>query len=181
MTTPSHHFARLTRFLHWLMAFMVISMLFIGAGITASVSERHEWLLDLHKPLGIAILALVIVRIIGRLSSRTPPLPLDLPEWQVAAAKLSHFLLYGLMLVMPLLGWAMISAAGDPVMLSDAVRLPSLISHNAETYAQLRRAHGYLAYLFFLTILAHLGAALFHAWIRRDAVFASMARGTPKR
>ena len=176
MSTPKH-FAPLARLLHWLMALMVIAMLFIGAGMVASVSERHEWLLNLHKPLGIAILLLVIVRIFVRVTTRTPPLPADLPAVQALAAKLSHYVLYGLMLAMPLIGWAMISAAGDPVMLGNSVRLPSIIAANPETFALLRKAHAWLAYLFFLTILAHLAAALFHGWVRRDEVLDSMLRG----
>lgn len=177
MNSPASHFSPLARLLHWLMALMVIAMLFIGAGMVASVSERHEWLLNLHKPLGIAILVLVIVRLIVRFSSRTPGLPADLPAWQALAAKLSHVLLYALMLAMPLIGWAMISAAGDPVMISSSIRLPSIVAAHAETFAFLRKAHRYLAYLFFLTILAHLAAALFHAWIRRDEVLDSMLKG----
>ena len=177
MNTPTTHFAPLARALHWLMALMIIAMLFIGAGMVASVSQRHEWLLNLHKPLGIAILLLVIVRLIVRLTTRTPPLPADLPAVQALAAKLSHYLLYALMFAMPLIGWAMISAAGDPVMLSESIRLPSILAANAETFALLRKAHQYLAYLFFLTILAHLAAALFHGWVRRDEVLDSMLRG----
>ncbi|KIH85785.1 cytochrome b [Pseudomonas batumici] len=177
MSAPSNHFAPLARLLHWLMALMILAMLFIGAGMVASVSERHEWLLHLHKPLGIAILLLVVVRLLVRFSTRQPPLPSDLPGWQVLAAKLSHVLLYGLMLVLPLLGWAMISAAGDPVMLSGSLQLPALVSANATTFAFLRKAHGYLAYLLFLTVLLHLAAALFHGWIRRDGVLESMVRG----
>lgn len=177
MSTPNLHFSPLARALHWLMALMVIAMLFIGAGMVASVSERHEWLLNIHKPLGIAILALVIVRLIVRFTTQTPPLPADLSAVQVLAAKFSHYLLYALMLAMPLIGWAMISAAGDPVMLGSSIRLPSIVSAHAETFALLRRAHRYLAYLFFLTILAHLAAALFHGWIRRDEVLDSMLRG----
>ncbi len=111
MSAP-RHFAPLARLLHWLMAVMIIAMLFIGAGMVASVSERHEWLLQLHKPLGIAILLLVIVRLVVRFTTRQPPLPADLPAWQVLAANASHVLLYALMLVLPLLGWGMISAAG---------------------------------------------------------------------
>lgn len=177
MSTPTTHFAPLARALHWLMAVMVIAMLFIGAGMVASVSERHEWLLNMHKPLGIAILLLVIVRLIVRMTTRTPALPEDLPMWQALAAKLSHYLLYALMLAMPLIGWAMISAAGDPVMLGSSVRLPSIVAAHADTFAFLRKAHRYLAYLFFLTIVMHLSAALFHAWIRRDEVMDSMLRG----
>ena len=174
MNKQPTHFVLLARLLHWLMALMIIAMLFIGAGMVASVSERHEWLIHLHKPLGIAILALVIVRLVVRFSTRQPPLPADLPLWQVLAAKASHLVLYALMLVLPLLGWAMISAAGDPVMLSSSVQLPALVGANAPLFAVLRRAHGFLAYLLFLTVLLHLAAALFHGLIRRDGVLQSM-------
>jgi len=81
------------------------------------------------------------------------------------------------MLVLPLLGWAMISAAGDPVMLGRSLQLPSLLPADAQVFALLRKAHGYLAYLLFLTVLLHLAAALFHGWIRRDEVLDSMLRG----
>jgi cytochrome b561 len=127
--------------------------------------------------LGIAILLLVVVRLAVRFSTRQPPLPADLPGWQVLAAKASHVLLYALMLILPLLGWAMISAAGDPVMLSSSLQLPSILPANAQMFAFLRKAHRYLAYLLFLTVLLHLAAALFHGWVRRDEVLDSMLRG----
>lgn len=171
------HFAPLARLLHWLMAVLLLAMLFIGAGMVASVSERHEWLLHLHKPLGIALLALVVIRLLVRFSTRQPPLPADLPPAQVLAAKASHWLLYALMLAMPVLGWAMISAAGDPVMLGNSLQLPAIVPANAQLFAFLRKAHGYLAYLLFLTVLVHLAAALFHGLIRRDGVLQSMLRG----
>ena len=176
MSEPTTHFAPLARLLHWLMAMMIIAMLFIGAGMAASVSERHEWLLNLHKPLGSAILLLVVVRLIVRFSTRQPPLPADLAPVQVLAAKLSHVLLYALMFILPVVGWAMISAAGDPVMLSSSLQLPSILPANPTTFAFLRKAHTYLAYLLFFTVLLHLAAALFHGWIRRDGVLHSMLR-----
>ena len=141
MSTSNKHFAPLARLLHWLMALMIIAMLFIGAGLAASVSERHEWLLNLHKPLGIAILLLVIVRLFVRFTTHQPALPADLPAVQVLAAKLSHVLLYALMFSLPLIGWAMISAAGDPVMLSSSLQLPSILPANPSTFAFLRKTH----------------------------------------
>ncbi|MBC2691444.1 cytochrome b [Pseudomonas kielensis] len=177
MSAQPNHFAPLARLLHWLMALLVIAMLFIGAGMVASVSERHEWLIHLHQPLGVAILLLVIVRLFVRFSTRQPPLPADLPGWQVLAAKASHGLLYALMLILPVLGWAMISAAGDPVTLGIGVQLPAIVPANATLFAFLRKAHGYLAYLLFLTVLLHLAAALFHGWVRRDGVLQSMLSG----
>ena len=128
------------------------------------------------QTLGIAILLLVVVRLFVRFSTRQPPLPADLPGVQVLAAKLSHVLLYALMFILPIVGWAMISAAGDPVMLSSSLQLPSILPANPSTFAFLRKAHTYLAYLLFFTVLLHLVAALFHGWIRRDGVLQSMLR-----
>ena len=145
----------------------------------ASLGQR-EWLIDLHRPLGIAILLLALLRLGNRLRQRPPPLPADLPRWQAQAAQASHWLLYAMMLSMPLLGWAMLSAGGFPVQMTPALLLPSIAPPDPLLYAWLRSAHGWLAYALFATVLAHLAAALFHAWVRRDGVFASMARG-PRR
>lgn len=165
------------RLLHWSMAVMILAMLFIGIGMVATVSERHAWLLQLHKPLGIAILLLVIVRLGVRWRHGTPALPSDLPLWQRAAAHLSHWVLYALMLAMPLIGWTMESAGGYPVTLFAGITLPDLVAPSPMLYTALRFAHTWLALSLFALILMHLAAALFHAWIRRDGVLASMTTG----
>lgn len=174
MSTPSTQFVPAARVLHWLMAILIVSMLFIGVGMVASVSERHAWLIGIHKPLGIAILILAVIRLMVRLRHPPPPLPADLPPVQKLAAHASHWLLYVLMLLIPLVGWAMLSAGGYPVMLSSALRLPPIFPANAVAFAILRHAHAWLAMLLFLTFLAHLGAALYHGLIRRDGVLSSM-------
>ena len=165
------------RVLHWLMAILILAMLFIGIGMVATVSERHEWLLRIHKPLGIAILLLAVVRLAVRLRHPPPPLPADLPALQKLAAHASHWLLYALMIAMPLVGWAMLSAGGYPVMLGDSLRLPAIFPADATAFAILRHLHAWLALLLLLTFLAHLGAALYHGLIRRDGVLASMVGG----
>lgn len=170
------HFNGLARGLHWLMAALILAMLFIGVGMVASLTHRAA-LLELHRPVGIAILLLVVVRLVNRLRHRPPPLPPDLPRWQVYAAKASHWMLYGLMFAMPLIGWSMLSAGGFPVKLFAGVNLPGIAPQDPALYGWLRQAHGVLALVLFVTVLGHLAAALFHAWIRRDGVFASMARG----
>lgn len=182
MSLPKHlpqHFNLTARLLHWSMAAMILTMLFVGIGMVASLSLRPT-LLDLHRPLGIAIALLVIVRLANRLRHRPPPLPAELPRVQALAATASHWLLYGLMFAMPLIGWSMLSAGGFPVTMFKGVNLPPIAPHDATVYAVLRSAHTWLALLLFATVLAHLAAALFHAWVRCDHVFASMARGTPK-
>lgn len=174
MNAPAPVFLPLARLLHWTMAVLILAMLFIGAGMVSTVSDKHSLLLALHRPLGIAILLLAVLRLAVRLRHSPPPLPPDLPAWQRRAARASHWLLYGAMIAMPLVGWAMLSARGDPVVLGGALHLPPIVPRDAISAAFLREAHAWLAYGFFLLILLHVAAALYHGLVRRDGVFASM-------
>ncbi|WP_413616283.1 cytochrome b [Halomonas cupida] len=167
-------FSIIARILHWLMAIMVITMLFVGAGMVATVSERYEWLMQLHRPLGISILLLVVIRIGIRMTHGTPSLPSSLPMWQKIAARLSHLMLYGLMVSMPLIGWAMESAGGYPVTLFDGITLPVLVDASPGLYSTMNFLHTWLAYTLFFLVLIHFGAALFHALVKRDDVLSSM-------
>jgi len=176
MNRDAGHFNLLARVLHWLMAAMILTMLFVGVTMVASLHWR-PLLIDLHRPLGIAILLLVLVRLYNRLRHRPPPLPADLPAWQALAAHASHWVLYGLMLAMPLIGWAMLSAGGYPIVMGAGVHLPAILPHDPALYAALRNAHSLLAYVLFATVVMHLSAALFHLWVRRDGVFQAMAKG----
>lgn len=178
MSRDAGHFNLTARVLHWLMAAMILTMLFVGVSMVASLHWRPA-LIDLHRPLGIAILLLALVRLYNRLHHRPPPLPADLPAWQAAAAHVSHWLLYGLMLAMPLIGWSMLSAGGYPIVMWSGLNLPPIAPHDPALYAALRNAHSLLAYVLFATVLGHLSAALFHLWVRRDGVFQAMARGKP--
>ncbi|MGD0490315.1 MAG: cytochrome b [Steroidobacteraceae bacterium] len=175
MSSARRTFTAGSRVLHWAMAVMILAMLFIGVGMAATVSDRYAFLVSIHKPLGIAILVLAVLRALNRLFNPPPPLPDDLPAWQQRAATGSHHLLYGLMFLMPLIGWAMLSAAPYPVAIFGPLQLPPVLPQNATVYALLRHAHTFLAFLLFATFLAHSSAALFHGLIRRDGVLQSMA------
>jgi cytochrome b561 len=131
----------------------------------------------LHRPLGVALLVLALIRVVVRLKNGSPALPDDMPALQRFAAKASHLVLYGLFIAMPLIGWAMLSAGGYPVMLFGAWHLPAIVPQNVDLFALLRALHTWLAFALFATVLAHIAAALFHGLIRRDGVFSSMVRG----
>ena len=174
MSRPTQHFTLFSRLLHWGMAILVLAMLFIGIGMVSTTSERYAGLLSVHKTIGIVILALVAIRLVNRLLNPPPPLPADLPGWQKAMAQASHVALYALMFALPLVGWSMLSAGGYPIVIFGSVHLPAILPHDAGMFALLRSAHSVLAFTLFAVFLAHLGAALFHALIRRDEVLESM-------
>jgi cytochrome b561 len=175
MNPRQARFPAVSRWLHWSMAVMIVAMLFIGIGMVASVSNRYAILVSIHRPLGIAILVLVVVRLVNRWVNPPPPLPDTLPPLQRIAAEASHYLLYALMFALPVVGWAMLSTAPYPIVIFDSLHLPPILPQDAVTYAWLRRLHTYLAYVLFATIMVHVAAALLHGLIRRDGVFESMA------
>lgn len=170
------HFDAIARLLHWGMAVLILTMLFVGVGMVASLAWRPA-LIDLHRPLGVAVLLLALIRLLYRWRHPPPPLPASLSHTQALAAKGSHVALYAAMLAMPLLGWAMLSAGGYPVRMTSTFSLPPILPHDPALYSALRQAHGVLGYALFALILLHVAAALHHAWVRRDGVFEAMARG----
>ncbi|MCR0983787.1 cytochrome b [Roseomonas populi] len=179
MSRRSPDFHPVLRAVHWLMAAMVLAMLFIGVGMVSTTGPLYPALLALHRPLGISILLLVLIRLPLRLATGAPALPADLPRMQKLAAKASHVLLYASMVTLPLVGWGMLSAGGYPVQLTKALILPPILPHDLRLYAVLRAMHTVVALLFFALILAHLAAALAHGLIRRDGVLRSMTAGHP--
>lgn len=175
MSDTTKHFSPLQRLLHWLMALCILSMLFIGVGMVSTVAPTYVPLLATHKTLGIAILVLAVVRLAVRLRRGAPALPANLPEPMRLAAHLSHYALYALMIGMPLIGWAMMSAAAYPIVLYGGIRLPPILPQSTALQSLLWNAHFYLAFAFLALVLLHIAAALFHLLVRRDDVFQSMA------
>src|SRR5258706_15498182 len=116
MSTEPRQFVTFSRLLPWTMAAMVLTMLCIGVAMVASLAN-FQVLLSIHRPLGIAILILVVVRFVNRLLNPPPPLPTTMSRAERLAATASEYAMYGLMLVLLLVGWGMLSAARSPIVL----------------------------------------------------------------
>ena len=174
-------FSGFARLLHWLMAAMILTMLFVGIFMVSTIGPAYLTAVGLHRPLGIAILALAILRLGNRLVVAPPPLPDTLGPVEKLGAHASHVALYALMIAMPLIGWAMLSAAGEPVTMWAGLALPPILPPDPHLFAVLRGAHTVFAWLLFVTILAHIAAALLHALILRDGVWPAMASLRPGR
>src|SRR3984893_15553561 len=173
MPTERRQFTAFSRLLHWTMAVMVLTMLCIGVTMVASLANYHV-LVSIHRPLGTAILILVVVRFVNRQLTVLPPFPATMSRAERLAATASELTMYGLMFVLPLVGWGLLSAARYPIVLFGSVHLPFILPHDAMLYAHLRRTHTILAYLFFFTFIAHFGAILFHTLVVRDGMLQRM-------
>jgi cytochrome b561 len=173
-TLPQARFAIQSRILHWLMAAMVLAMLFIGAAMVVSLGNYH-WLISIHRPLGIAILILAIVRLANRKLTTLPPFPKTMSRREQWAESWLERLLYALLFALPLVGWGMLSAGSYPIVMIGSLHLPPILPASPLLFVILRKTHTALAYLFFATFLAHLSAVLFHTLIVRDRILDRMA------
>jgi cytochrome b561 len=130
--------------------------------------------MQLHRSLGLTVLALTIGRLAWRSRARIPPLPGDLHPLQKAAARGTEALLYLLLLMQPLLGLLQTGARGQAVDLYFLVRLPAVIGTDRPLARQLHDLHALTANALLILIGMHSAAALFHHFIRGDDVLNAM-------
>src|SRR5262245_33443218 len=104
------------RVLHWITAVLVLGMIVVGIIIANEWGgPLQERLYDLHKSTGVVLIPLVVIRVIYRFTHPPAPLPAEIPAIQQFAAHATHWALYGLILVQPLVGWIATSAYPAPV------------------------------------------------------------------
>ena len=175
MTVRSIRFTTPQRVLHWLMAMCILFMLFLGIGMISIVTPKYLTFIQIHKVLGIIILVLALARLTLRFVYGAPALPPNLSFVERLAAESSQYILYALMIGIPLIGWGMLSASSHPVILLGNVHLPPILPVNPTLYTLLRHAHYCFALAFFALILLHFAAMIFHKLVKNDGLFETMA------
>src|SRR3990167_10371353 len=97
--------------LHWSIAALIIANLFLGWRMGFLKGLAQFDMFQLHKSVGITVLVLSIVRLVWRMLNPVPPLPAGMKGWEVAAAHVTHWAFYGLMIGLPLTGWTVVSVS----------------------------------------------------------------------
>src|SRR6266571_88823 len=119
---------------HWVMAALILAQ--IALGLMAAnwrLSPTKVELFFWHKSTGMLILALVALRLLWRLANPTPALPSGMAAWERAAARLSHLLLYVLMIALPITGWIVNSASNIPFRIFRLIPLPPIVAPDQYT------------------------------------------------
>lgn len=162
------------RALHWIMAAMIVAILFVGVAMVSISSSERQTLIAVHKSLGVLMLVLGLIRVAWRLANPPPKPSRSEPFWRRRVAHATHCIFYLMFFAMPLLGWAMQSAGGYPTSVFGGLQLPPLAPQIGELHAQLRLAHKGGAYALYGLFLLHMSAALFHALILEDGTLKRM-------
>ena len=169
------NYTRTAIFLHWLVALGLVGTFALGfymEGLPLSPNKLklYSW----HKWAGMTLFAIIVVRLAWRLSHRPPELPASMGTGARMLAHAGHWLLYALMLLIPVSGWLMSSAQGFSVVWFGVLPLPDLVSKNAELGDLLKNVHVILNYTLLVAVLGHIAASLQHHFIKKDNVLARM-------
>jgi len=171
----SSRFGYVAMTLHWAMALLIIGLLALGLYMTDLPSSlRKLQLIGWHKSFGLLVLMLVVIRILWRFINVTPGYSTAVPAWQKQAAHGMHFVLYGFMLVMPITGWLMSSAAGVTVSFFGLFTLPNLVPTSPMWQNYFFQIHSTGAFVLIGLICLHVLAALQHHFWEKDDILRRM-------
>lgn len=180
MNTARVRYTRVAIFLHWLIAVLIVMN--VVAGLTAD-SLPDAWVrpvIDTHKSIGLTVLGLALLRLLWRFSHAPPPLPPQYPRWERVAAHTGHGLLYLVMIALPVTGWmhdsAWNAAATHPMRWFNWFEVPR-ISMIAELDPTVKESlhtlfgqfHTWSGYALYALVAVHIGAALKHQFIDKEA------------
>jgi cytochrome b561 len=173
--TRTDHYPATSKLLHWLVAVSVLTTAPVAIAMTrVSQGPTQDLLYNFHKSLGVLILILMIRRLINRLAVGAPIPDPGIEPWQKAVSSAVHTSLYVLLLAMPVVGYVANSAYGAPTPFFGLFNLPMIVEKNDALATQLFALHRWTGFLVILLVLMHVGAALYHTFVRRDDVLKRM-------
>ncbi|WP_182083962.1 cytochrome b [Aureimonas sp. ME7] len=165
------------RRLHWASAALLVAMFALAWTFEAlGPSDLGAALVDWHRSFGLLLLAVVIARLVWRLTHKVEPIPPGIPAWERWLAAAVQGALYLLLVAMPLLGWAASAATGD-VVRAFGLPLPEILPMDEDLGDRLFQIHGTLAWVLLALVALHVAGAVRHHFVHRDGLLARMRIG----
>jgi cytochrome b561 len=163
------------KWLHWLIAFIVIIMLIFGPGLEDLPLDEREQMIMVHSGLGTLVLILMLIRWPWRLTHEVPGPTDAMGDWQIKLSKIMHWSLYVLLVLQPILGIFQAMFITDyEVLAFGQIAYSSLAADNEQMARIFHIAHGLNAKLLTVLVLGHFAAALYHHFWQKDNVLRRM-------
>lgn len=171
---PAGRYGYPAMFFHWGLALLIPVLIGLGWYMLGIEDQPgSDWYFALHISLGLTAALLIALRFAWRLGHPPHPFPGTMPAWQAKAARISHALLYVLMLLMPLTGYLGASFSGEAVGYF-GLPLPAWAAKNLALKEQFFGAHAIIAWVLVAMIGVHALGAFKHLLIDKNAVFQRM-------
>lgn len=169
-----HTYGGGAKIFHWLIFLLLAAQYAVGS-IMPHIGRNtlNEGWVNWHLSIGAAILFVIVLRFIWRLLYPVA-LPAGMPAWELFLSRATHLILYALVLIMTLLGWAAANSRGWDVKLFGVVPLPALAPNGSSWGHEAGDIHNILVYVLLGFIALHVAGALYHYFILRDRVLQRM-------
>lgn len=162
-------------FLHWATLFLLVASAGCVFGLDLAGSRTSRLLLiSCHRNIGLLIFGVVVARLVIRMVYRSRMPSHDLTAILHVLSSVVQAAIYGLLLILPLLGWALSNAHGTAVAALGLLPLPSIVGLDLDLADSLEIWHTWGAWLLYALVAVHAGAALWHHYLRRDEVLTAM-------
>lgn len=181
ISTNPNSYNAIAKLLHWLVVVLLVVQ--FAVGWTMPDIHRDTKPVDLiawHLSVGTFILLVMLVRLAWRAVSTVPLAPADLPPLLQLVSRTTHFLLYGILMVLPVLGWINANARGWTVKLFGAIPLPSLVAADSPWGREMGDVHQIVAWVLLGAVGLHVLGALYHRLILKDSLLQRMLPGTSR-
>ncbi|MCX7115512.1 MAG: cytochrome b [Gammaproteobacteria bacterium] len=169
------HYTTTSKLLHWLVALIVIPMV-LGSFYLEDLPQIYKGsAFMLHKSFGLTILVLMILRLIHIHRAGRPDLPGTVACWEIMLSRVVQYSLYLSLILMPLCGWVMSTAADHSPVYFNLVTLPfPWVSPDKALSDWMFQAHRTLAFVIIGLLCLHILGALKHHWFDKDGVLKNM-------
>jgi|WetSurMetagenome_2_1015567.scaffolds.fasta_scaffold138364_2 cytochrome b561 len=174
MSNKENCYGKLTRYFHWIVVVLLFTTVFVMfLHEYADSSTLSKKLLNWHKFIGILILVVSVFRLIWKFISNDHP-NVGVSKLNRVLANIAHGFLYIFLLSIPILGW-LESSAREKMVYFFGLSLPNLISPDSNLADFFQEKHIIFGFIFLGFICMHLGAVIFHFFVKKDAILYSMA------
>lgn len=161
--------------LHWIVALLVLTAIPVGI-VMGEIENAPFNLFNFHKSLGVAVLLLMTIRLIYRIVHGAPPEP-NIPAFYRYAGKATHWALYFLLFLTPISGAIANMYYGATTPFFGLFEIQPFFAKNEDTANFIFARHKLLGFTVGALAIMHIGAALFHYFIRKDGVLERMLPG----
>lgn len=175
----STRFGLVSKLLHWLVALGIIGLIALGWWMVG-LSYYDPWYndaLDLHKAFGLMVLLIVFAKFCWQFGNRPPAPSGALKPWERMASQGMHWVLYVLMVVLPVTGYVITTSAGQGVSMFGLFDVPAILPQSETARDAAIAIHYYFSYGAIALIVGHAGAALKHHFVDKDDTLIRMTWG----
>jgi cytochrome b561 len=177
-TAEEPGYGGVAKFLHWLIvALLIVQFAIAWTMPDINPSTPPSTLVDLHFSIGVTILSIVLLRLLWRWRYPVPLISDYVPVWQDWTARATHFLLYLLLFVLPILGWVDAGFRGLSINFYETVTIPPIIGASRALAGETGDIHTLASYVLLGVVGLHVLATLYHHFWLRDRVFYRMLPG----